>query len=212
MVKRITRCGPVHFQSLEDELAPIMTYFRGSMLNAGCGDRDMKDWLLASGVSELINYDIASSIPDAIIGALEDMPFPEDRFDTILCNAVLEHVEHIDEVMSELARVLAPGGHAVLAVPFLQPYHQCPSDFRRYTAEGLAVIGEKVGLSTVAVKPVHSAAQTLGWIAWEIAKEKGALWRSLCWPWIFLWTRWSLKTDPRITRNANTYQLVFSKP
>ena len=140
------------------------------------------------------------------------MPFPDNRFDAILCNAVLEHVEQIEEVMGELARVLAPGGHAVLAVPFLQPYHQCPTDFRRYTADGLAALGEKVGLSTVTVKPVHSAAQTIGWITWEIAQEKGPLWRALCWTWIFLWTRLSLKTDHRITRNANTYQLIFSKP
>lgn len=212
MVKTVARCGPVHFQALEDELAPLAPYFNGAMLNAGCGDRDLRSWLAAEGVTELVNFDIASSIPGAVLGSLEDMPFPEDRFDAVLCNAVLEHVGHVDAVIAELARVLSPRGYAVLAVPFLQPYHQCPTDFRRYTADGLIALGEGAGLKLVSVNPVHSMAQTLGWIAWEIAQEKGRLLSSLTWPLIYLWTRFSLKTDPRITRNANTYQVVFQKP
>lgn len=210
--KQITRVGPVHFQSLETELAPVQRFFSGVMLNAGCGNRDIGPWLMAQGVQRLVNYDVASSLPDAVIGRLEAMPFPDNHFDAILCNAVLEHVGDAEAVMGELARVLTSGGHAVLAVPFLQPYHECPADFRRYTAEGLAAIGVKAGLRPFAINPVHSSAQTLGWIAWEIAKEKGRLARAIVWPWVYAWTRLSLATDWRLRRNANTYQIVFAKP
>jgi len=208
---RFTRSGPVHFQPLERELAPVTRYFRGRLLNAGCGDRDIGAWLAALGVAEVTSYDIASTLPGAVIGPLEKMPFEDSSFDTILCNAVLEHVEKVDEVVAELARVLRPGGHAVIAVPFLQPYHECPSDFRRYTEDGLVALGAKAGLATVEVNPVHSAAQTIGWILWAIAEEKGRLMRALVWPLVFVWTRLSLATDKKIVRNANTYQIVFRR-
>lgn len=207
----LARSGPVHFQSLENELMPVARYFGGVMLNAGCGNRDLGPWLAQHGIVTTTNYDIASDLPDAIIGSLDTLPFAGDAYDTILCNAVLEHVEHPEAVVAELARVLRPGGHVILAVPFLQPYHECPRDFRRYSSEGLVALGEAAGLRVVAINPVHSAAQTLGWIAWEIAKERGRLARLLTWPIVYVWTRLSTRTDPRITRNANTYQIVFTK-
>ncbi|MEK6541818.1 MAG: methyltransferase domain-containing protein [Pseudomonadota bacterium] len=205
------RSGPVHFQSLERELLSVARYFDGAMLNAGCGNRDLGPWLAQHGVNATTNYDIASDLPGAIIGSLDALPFADATFDTILCNAVLEHVKHPEAVVAELARVLRPGGHVILAVPFLQPYHESPHDFRRYSSEGLVALGEAAGLRVVAINPVHSAAQTLGWIAWEIAKERGRLARWLTWPIVYVWTRFSTRTDPRITRNANTFQIVFTK-
>lgn len=203
------RSGPVHFQPLEQELAPVASYFTGHVLNAGCGNRDLGRWLSRQGADRLTNYDIASDIPGAAIGPLEDMPFADASFDAVLCNAVLEHVASAGVVMTEIARVLRPGGHAIVSVPFLQPYHACPADVARYTAEGLAALGEAAGLTTVAVNPVHAPAQTIGWILWQIAIEKGRVWQTLTWPLIFIWTRLSLKTDRRVVLNANTYQAVF---
>jgi SAM-dependent methyltransferase len=202
----------VHFQPLEWELAPVAGYFSGSVLNAGCGNRDLTEWFTGCGVVEVTSYDIASDLEGAVTGSLDAMPFEDSRFDTILCNAVLEHVEPVDAVMKELARVLKPGGHAVLAVPFLQPYHPCPGDYRRYTRDGLVALGASVGLEAVKSLPVHSAAQSVGWILWETARERGRLARAIAWPIVFAWTRLSLRTDPRVVHNANTYQIVFRRP
>ena len=49
------------------------------------------------------------------------MPFSENTFDVVLCNHVLEHVRDDIKAMSEIYRVLKPGGWAILQVPFFAP-------------------------------------------------------------------------------------------
>jgi SAM-dependent methyltransferase len=49
------------------------------------------------------------------------MPFPDNSFDVVLCNHVLEHVADDILALREIRRVLRPGGYAVLQVPFFEP-------------------------------------------------------------------------------------------
>lgn len=46
-----------------------------------------------------------------------DLPFKSNTFDVILCNHVLEHIPNDIAAMSELYRVLKPGGWGVFQVP-----------------------------------------------------------------------------------------------
>ena len=45
------------------------------------------------------------------------MPFPNDHFASVVSNSVLEHIPHVDVVLSEVARVLQPGGRFIFCVP-----------------------------------------------------------------------------------------------
>lgn len=208
---QLARVGPVHFQPLEYELAQVSKYLRGKLLNAGCGNRDISAIVSGHGAQQVINYDMRSTIPGAILGPLAATPFADGEFDSILCNAVLEHVPEIDCVMAELARVLKPGGFFVAAVPYLQPYHRDPTDFRRYTRDGLEELGRLHGLATVEILPLHTISQTLGWIAWEWAVEKGGWRKPLVWAPVWLMTRLFNRTDIHLRDNANTFQAVFTK-
>lgn len=53
-----------------------------------------------------------------------DLPFADASFDFLICNHVLEHVADDRLAMAEIARVLKPGGWAIL---------MCPVDARRET-------------------------------------------------------------------------------
>lgn len=52
---------------------------------------------------------------------IHSIPFSENTFDVVLCNHVLEHVKDDIQAMSEINRVLKPGGFAILQVPFFNP-------------------------------------------------------------------------------------------
>jgi SAM-dependent methyltransferase len=48
---------------------------------------------------------------------VQAMPFEQDMFDVILCNHVLEHVPNDVMALSELYRVMKPGGFGIFQVP-----------------------------------------------------------------------------------------------
>lgn len=52
---------------------------------------------------------------------IHEIPFPENSFDVILCNHVLEHVNDDIKAMMEINRVLKPGGYALMQIPFFSP-------------------------------------------------------------------------------------------
>ena len=210
---RFPNISPSRFQPLEQDLQPVARYLSGRMLNAGAGSRDITNFLRRNGVTELTSYDISSDDPAVILGPIESMPFDDASFDSALCNAVLEHIIDPERAMAELARVVRKGGHIVATVPFLQPYHACPGDYRRYTADGLAQLGRNAGLEVLELLPVHSIAQTLGWILWEYAREKGGFLRkSAAWVISFGMTSLFKRTDRKVLKNANTVQAVFRVP
>jgi SAM-dependent methyltransferase len=59
------------------------------------------------------------------------------RFGTILSMSVLEHCEDPFRMAENMTRLLAPGGRIVLSVPFAWDFHGYPSDYWRFTAEGV---------------------------------------------------------------------------
>jgi ubiquinone/menaquinone biosynthesis C-methylase UbiE len=48
---------------------------------------------------------------------ITDIQYPDNSFDVIYCSHVLEHIPDDHRAMSELFRVLKPGGWAILQVP-----------------------------------------------------------------------------------------------
>lgn len=52
---------------------------------------------------------------------IEDIPLDDNSIDVVFCNHVLEHVNNDQKAMSEIFRVLKPGGWAILQVPVFHP-------------------------------------------------------------------------------------------
>lgn len=69
---------------------------------------------------ENIKYLTADVNPEQVMEQMDitGIRYPENSFDAIICNHVLEHITDDRKAMKELFRVLKPGGWAVLQVPF----------------------------------------------------------------------------------------------
>ena len=60
------------------------------------------------------------------IGDVRDLPFRENTFDAIYSMGTIEHFDETERAVEEMARVLKPGGRAIVGVPnrydpFLRP-------------------------------------------------------------------------------------------
>ena len=95
-----------------------------------------------------VNLDLFAVPGVDVAGSVECLPFSDNLFQRVECDAVLEHVDCPERAMREIERVLAPGGFAHLVVPFCHPFHEYPRDFRRYTPDGLRQLAG--GLEVVA--------------------------------------------------------------
>jgi predicted SAM-dependent methyltransferase len=67
---------------------------------------------------------------------ITNIQFPDDSFDVIICNHVLEHVIDDKKAMRELYRTLKPGGWAILQVPISLTLKNTYEDFSIMTATG----------------------------------------------------------------------------
>jgi SAM-dependent methyltransferase len=96
-------------------------------------------------VSRWLKVDLDPAHRPHVAGDVEDLPVRTASIDWVLCIEVLEYVPSPERAVAEIARVLAPGGTAVLAAPFLHRA-DAPTDRRRFTAVGLAELATGAGL------------------------------------------------------------------
>jgi SAM-dependent methyltransferase/uncharacterized protein YbaR (Trm112 family) len=100
-----------------------------------------------------VNIDIVPVEGVDLVADAGNLPFRDGCCSNVACPALLEHVLDPRKVVSEIHRVLEAGGEFQAVVPFCHPYHAYPSDYARFSREGLIdLFGEfvnvKVGIWT----------------------------------------------------------------
>lgn len=118
------------FRSIEIEmLASEMREVSGLGLDLGCGDGILTDILFSRiGMTpQLVGIDpdqkeIEAAKPYRFYTRLHtvfgnDIPENDSTFDYVFSNSVLEHIPDLEPVISEVSRVLKPGGRFFFTVP-----------------------------------------------------------------------------------------------
>ena len=99
-----------------------------TVLEVGCGRGLLAGKLAESGKRMVTGVDIV--VPETIReqypkvtfaqGNVEDLPFKDKQFDTVVCTHTLEHVRDLPKAMSELRRVAKR--RVIVVVPRQRPY------------------------------------------------------------------------------------------
>lgn len=89
--------------------------------------------------------------PDVVADAAA-LPVRHAVADAVLCIEVLQYVARPESAVAELARVLAPGGTAVISAPLLHRA-DAPTDRHRFTEVRLRELVEGAGLKPLSVLP-----------------------------------------------------------
>ena len=139
-------------ESFASSLAPA-----SRVLDAGAGQRQYAPYFrqhhylgVDLGVGDAQwNYQLLDAIAD-----LRALPFPTATFAGVLNVVTLEHVTDPQQVVAEMARVLAPHGRLLLIVPHEWEVHQHPHDYFRYTRFGCQLLLSRAGLAIESIEPV----------------------------------------------------------
>jgi len=111
--------------------------------------------------------------PDVVIEPDAPLPFADAGVDGVVSFQVLEHVWAVDQYLRECHRILRPDGWMILSTHGSWPYHPHPSDFRRWTREGIVREIEEAGFRVESVFPL------VGPLAWMANYPLLATWVAL---------------------------------
>ena len=111
----------------------------GRVLEIGAGQRHHHRAQLPAG-SPYFSLNLVSSEKPSLVGDAAALPVQDGSVDTIIILEVLEHVPNPLQVIAECHRALVPGGTMIGSTRFICTQHGAPSDFTRFTEEGLALV------------------------------------------------------------------------
>jgi len=113
------------------------------ILDHGCGSGGNKRYLQDLGFHDIVGVDWWSAGASYLADA-HRLPFPPSSFDLVLSTAVLEHCYFPHLAMREIARVLRPGGVALMGVSFWESWHG--ESFFHFTPNGVYALCQQAGL------------------------------------------------------------------
>lgn len=155
-----------------------------------------------------------------VVGDAHDLPIQDNSVDTVICNAVLEHVYDPYKVASELKRVLKPGGLLYVEMPFLFFFHGYPNDYTRLTREGLKRLFRDLDIERIGMSggPMSSLLQTANMVWLLFIPESWVGVRKFfngCFRWTFFALKYAdkwLQNLPQAHTVAAGFFLLARKP
>jgi SAM-dependent methyltransferase len=85
-------------------------------------------------------------------------PIESDSFDVVISGQTFEHIEFPWLTIKEIARVMRPGGIAIITAPGSGPEHRYPKDCWRYYPDGMRALAKWADLTCLhASTPWHEA-------------------------------------------------------
>jgi SAM-dependent methyltransferase len=135
------------FRSVQKPLQKVLSLLDDGTIgiNVGAGGRRLH--------KNLKNLDLFEGPNTDIVSTAEKIPCGDNSFQVVISQETLEHVQDFKAAIKEMYRITKVGGVLYCQVPFVIGYHPGPTDFWRFTKEGLKTFIEEVGYSIEELKP-----------------------------------------------------------
>lgn len=117
-------------------------------MDLGAGSAKYRD-IIKNKAEKYIAFDLVPGPNIDVTGDIFNMPFKDGQFDVVVSTQVLEHVGKPWIMAKEIGRVLKKGGICIITAPFMTPYHPDPSDYFRYSKEGLEFLFKNEGFEII---------------------------------------------------------------
>lgn len=132
------------YQALVEEINHVGG---GKLLDIGCGNGNLFGLVTNENLSfygidlseKMIEQAKASfsEVAKLYVSDAEKLPFKNEVFDILVCNASFHHYTHPDTVLEEMKRVAAPGCILLIGDPYApQPFRGLANIFTKYSDEG----------------------------------------------------------------------------
>lgn len=140
-------------RALRMEVARMAAQTTGLVVDVGCGMapyRALFQHARYLGIERATgsHFGSARTGADVLYDGVH-LPLADGSIDNVLCNQVLEHVFEPITFLSELHRVIRPGGKLMITVPFAWDEHEQPYDYARYSSFGLRYLTRKCGFEVI---------------------------------------------------------------
>lgn len=120
---------PGRKEEFDKEVMYLPARLRGRLLDVGCGSGEVLADMESVGW-EAVGVDVDSVAVEvaqgkglsATCGTLEEQQYPDNGFQAITMNHVIEHVHDPVGLLRECRRILAPGGHLIVITPNLDSW------------------------------------------------------------------------------------------
>jgi SAM-dependent methyltransferase len=132
---------------LDEVLTRLVPQMRGAVLEIGNGRRNRRGNFAppTAFVERWTFVDRERDRAPHLCADVAELPFAAGAFDTVVCLEVLEYVAQPAASFAEIARVLRPGGTAILSTPF-NTRPDTDTDLWRFTANGLRRLATRANL------------------------------------------------------------------
>jgi len=137
-----------------EHYAPLIKAFsQGALLDCGCGTcpyyEMYKNQVTSVTCTDWPQSGHTARYVDTVADLNAALPFAAEVFDSVLLTDVLEHIAEPRQLMFEIARVLKPGAHVMIATPFFYWLHEEPHDYLRFTEHALRRYCADAGMTVV---------------------------------------------------------------
>ena len=109
----------------------------GTILDLGCGTVPYLDYYKERfSKTILADYEARSPYTNCFMDA-HKITLKDSSIDCVLLIEVVEHLHDPKTALSEISRVLKPGGSLIITWPFMHGMHEIPNDYTRFTEFGM---------------------------------------------------------------------------